>query len=83
MNEKPIAVEVPDIAGLEIINGVECYHGISISQMRAWPINLAARMCGMARKAFREDVASGDLKLSRHDLISAAELERYLAARVR
>jgi len=77
----PITVDVPEVAGLELIAGVLCYRGIAVQAMRAWPVALAARLCGMGRKAFRADIANGDLKLSRHDLISAVELERYLAAR--
>ncbi len=78
----PLSVSVPGIDGLTMIDGVLCFRGIPITQMKAWPVHLAARVAGVSGRTFEREIARGNLKASAHSTVSAVELDRYLAARV-
>lgn len=67
-----------ELAGLSRIDGQLCFRGVPVHQMEAWPIALAARLCGLGARTLSEDIAKGLLVQSPHGRVSRDALGRYL-----
>ena len=78
--KSPQHIQCPRCEARERIEqAVATYSGFPVSAMKAYPLNLAARMIGVTYKTIYRLVEKGELRMSPGKLIAAAELDRYLA----
>jgi hypothetical protein len=62
---------------IEVKNGRTYYRGIPVSDMHAYPTELAARLIGINGTTLRRRIAQGKIRRNSDKLISREELYRY------
>jgi hypothetical protein len=78
-NTAKVERPLKECVGVELVDGTLRYRGMPVEQMMAYPISLAARLCGMCYDTMREKIDRGHVGLvPGTKLVSRESLERFL-----